>query len=78
MFDPRVALAVILTLFVSVLQAGTAPHAAAPVITPQVRQGIYPPQRSAVRPARHLRRHPVAKHSPPSKKPAAKQHTAVL
>jgi hypothetical protein len=78
MFDPRVALAVILTLFVSVLQAGTAPHAAAPVITPQVRQGIYAPQRSAVRPARHLRRHPAAKHSPPSKNLAAKQHTAVL
>ena len=77
MFDPRVALAVILTLFVSVLQAGTAPHAAAPVIIPPA-QGVYSSQRSAVRPALHLRRHHAAKHSPPSKNPASKQHTAVL
>ncbi|HEX5464078.1 MAG TPA: hypothetical protein VFW88_05115 [Burkholderiales bacterium] len=76
MFDPRVALAVILTLFVSVLQAGTTPRAAAPVSTPQSRQGIYPPQRSAVRPARHPHRHHAAKRSPSSKNPAAKQYTA--
>jgi hypothetical protein len=75
MFDPRVALAVILTLFVSVLQAGTAPHAAAPVIMPQA-QGIYPPQRLAVRPVRHPRHSHAAKRPLPSKKNAAKQHAA--
>lgn len=78
MFDPRVALAVILTLFVSVLQAGTTtPHAAAPVIIPPA-QGVYSSQRSAVRPVRHTHRHHAAKRSLPAKNPAAKRHTASL
>lgn len=75
MFDPRVALAVILTLFVSLLHAGGIPHAAAPAVTPHT-QGIYLPQRSAARPGRYLRP-PHAAEQPPQPPAAAKKpHTA--